>query len=120
MPRLQPWELAEKPAGESSETVRERVVRARNLQKHRNDPAGTILNANLSGKKIEQFCRIDAESQKMLIAAARRFTLSARGYDKVLLIARTIADLDESESIAATHLAEALQYRTNGLFDHLS
>ncbi|PKL48803.1 MAG: hypothetical protein CVV42_08345 [Candidatus Riflebacteria bacterium HGW-Riflebacteria-2] len=120
VPRLQPWELAEKPAGESSETVRERVVKARNIQKHRNDQGGMLLNANLSGKKIEHFCSIDSDSQKMLIAAARRFALSARGYDKVMLIARTIADLAEAETIAANHLAEALQYRTTGLFDHLS
>ncbi|HAE39506.1 MAG TPA: hypothetical protein DCG57_12870 [Candidatus Riflebacteria bacterium] len=117
VPRLQPWELAEKPAGESSETVRKRVVKARELQKHRNDPGNLMLNAHLPGKKIEALCRIDADSQKLLISAARRFSLSARGYDKVLLIARTIADLDESETIATSHLAEALQYRTSGIFD---
>ncbi|PKL40341.1 MAG: hypothetical protein CVV42_21345, partial [Candidatus Riflebacteria bacterium HGW-Riflebacteria-2] len=72
---------------------------------------------HLPGKKIEALCRIDADSQKLLISAARRFSLSARGYDKVLLIARTIADLDESETIATSHLAEALQYRTSGIFD---
>ena len=119
VPRLQPWELAEKPLGESSEVVRGRVVKARNLQKHRNDSGSLVLNAYLPGRKIETICQIDSESKSMLINAARRFALSARGYDKVLLIARTIADLDESEMITSSHLAEALQYRTSGLFEHL-
>ncbi|MBU1108705.1 MAG: YifB family Mg chelatase-like AAA ATPase [Candidatus Riflebacteria bacterium] len=119
VPRLQPWELAEKPLGESSEVVRGRVVKARNLQKHRNDPSGLMLNAYLPGRKIETICKIDTDSQSLLISAARKFALSARGYDKVLLIARTIADLDEYETITINHLAEALQYRTSGIFEHL-
>lgn len=117
VPRLQPWELADKPAGESSEIVRQRVVRARTVQKRRNDPGGLLLNAFLSGKKIEALCRVDADSQRLLIEAARRFSLSARGYDKVLLIARTIADLDSADKIEINHLAEALQYRTSGIFE---
>jgi magnesium chelatase family protein len=120
VPRLKPWELAEKPDGESSASVRERVIKARKIQKHRNDQNTTLLNASLAGRKIEEFCAIDRESKTLLINAARRFALSARGYDKVLTLARTIADLDEANEIAFCHLAEALQYRTSGIFEPLS
>lgn len=116
VPRLKAEELAAKPGGESSETVRKRVIAARARQRHRNSSHSVLLNAHLPGKKLAEICQINAESQTLLLNAARKFALSARGYDKIIIIARTIADLDQSDEICTHHIAEALQYRTRGIF----
>jgi magnesium chelatase family protein len=117
VPRLQPEELVGKPDGESSATVRERVVAARNIQKHRNTGSRQgFLNAHLPGKRLAESCQISQDSQTLLLNAARKFGLSARAYDKVIIIARTIADLAKSDNIMPAHVAEALQYRTGDIF----
>lgn len=117
VPRLKPEELAAKPDGETSATVRQRVITARIRQKQRNCAHSVTLNAHLPGKKLAEICQINSESQTLLVNAARKFGLSARGYDKIIIIARTIADLDQSEMIHTHHIAEALQYRTRGIFN---
>ncbi len=69
-------------------------------------------NARLTPKQIRAFCQLDAEGTEMLKLATSELNLSARAYDRVLKVARTVADLDASESIKANHLMEAVQYRT--------
>lgn len=116
VPRLKPEELAAKPAGETSETVRKRVIAARQLQKQRNVNSSSYLNSHIPGKHLSDVCNLRPEAQSLLVSAARKFAMSARGYDKVIRIARTIADLEHAPDIQTTHMAEALQYRTQDPF----
>ena len=96
----------------SSETIRARVEAARERQRQRLAGTGETVNAQLSGQRLRDACRLDAASETMLRAAYTRLNLTARSYDRVLRVARTIADLAGSSGIEAVHLAEALQYRT--------
>ena len=100
--------------GESSATVRERVNRARRFAADRFAAAGmqTFSNAGLSGADIRRFCRMDEEAEALLRMAFERLGLSARGHDRILKVARTIADLDASEKIRKQHIAEAISYRS--------
>ena len=90
----------------SSFNVGQRVARARTAQDKRGFP-----NARLPDSKLDDNCRLDAASKGMLIAAMERYSLSMRGYKRVIKVARTIADLQGFETIHASHIAEALQYR---------
>ena len=105
-------ELHGESAGEPSEAIRARVTRAREIQRKRLEGTGETLNARLSGELLRACCKLDAAGESMLRAAYTRLGLTARSHDKVLRLARTIADLAGSESIETPHLAEALQYRT--------
>ena len=93
-------------AGESSASVRERVLNARAAQTERGS-----LNAALSGNLLHQSCQLDAGSEKLLSAAMERLGLSARALHRILRVARTLADLDGEPDIARNHLMEALGYR---------
>ena len=104
-------ELHDQSAGEPSAAIRERVKRAREIQRKRLEGSGETLNARLSGELLRDSCRLDAAGESMLRAAYTRLGLTARSHDKVLRLARTIADLAGSENIEIPHLAEALQYR---------
>ncbi len=104
-------ELHDQSAGEPSAAIRERVTRAREIQRKRLMGSGEALNARLSGELLRACCALDAAGESMLRAAYDRLGLTARSHDKVLRLARTIADLAGSENIEAPHLAEALQYR---------
>lgn len=98
---------------ESSATIRARVVRARERQTERfRDIEGVYTNAMMNSKMLRHFCRIDAAATTLLERAMERLQLSARAYDRILKVARTIADLAGEEQISATHIAEAIQYRT--------
>ena len=103
--------IAEAAPGEASETVRERVCAARERQQSRLPLTGARTNAELRGRSGMHACRPDTAGRELLKRAAERFGLSARGYDRVLKVARTIADLGDCERVGSDQVAEALQYR---------
>ncbi|HYX28136.1 MAG TPA: hypothetical protein VE863_06190 [Pyrinomonadaceae bacterium] len=97
---------------ENSTTIRERVIRARERQRSRLAPDGIFSNASMSPRLIRKYCRIDSDSETMLERAMARLGLSARAYDRILKVSRTIADLAGSEEIKSDHVAEAVHYRS--------
>ncbi len=98
--------------GESSAAIRERVVRARAIQTTRFAGEKDIhCNAQMNSRLIVQWCALDEQSKRILNNAMTKYDMSARAYDRILKVARTIADLDSSESITATHIQEAIRYR---------
>ncbi len=113
VPRLTSDELGEKPTGENSATIRERVNRARKKQIERyKDREDIYCNAHLGPKDVRKFCSLDSESKNLLLLAVEKFGLSARAYDRILKVARTIADIDNVENIRPEHISEAIQYRS--------
>ena len=111
VPRVEYEELAEPVKAESSESVRGRIERARLVQCERFDGTTLIANSEMGPVEVWDYCRVDEAAQSLLQAAMRQMHLSARGYHRILKVARTIADLSGSEEIEPAHLAEALQYR---------
>ena len=105
-------DLTAKGNEELSAAVRERVNRARAIQTERFKGLGTKCNAAIEPAQFEEVCVMDDKADRMLRAAFDRLALTARAYDRILKVARTIADLDGSEVIRAPHIAEAVQYRT--------
>lgn len=106
-------ELASKEDTEGSETIRERVIKAREIQNNRfKNTEDTFSNAQMSSKKLKEVCQISDEGIQLLKTAMDRLGLSARAYDRILKVARTIADLDKSQNIETKHLAEAIQFRS--------
>ena len=105
-------ELSEAPQGESSAQIRERVVAARAIQTERyKAESGIHCNAQMSRSLLEHYAHLDEESSSTLQRAMKRFDLSARAYDRILKVARTIADLDASPAIQTHHIKEAISYR---------
>ncbi|WP_343557835.1 YifB family Mg chelatase-like AAA ATPase [Sphingobacterium sp.] len=105
-------ELSTKRMAEDSSTVRRRVIQTREIQKERfNSFPGIHCNAQMSTQLTREICQIDASGRKLLKTAIERLSLSARAYDRILKVARTIADMEQSETIANHHIAEAIQYR---------
>jgi magnesium chelatase family protein len=106
-------ELAAERISEKSGNVRERVVKAREIQEQRYaQKEGVHCNAQISSKQLREYCKIDEAGNQLLKTAMEKLGLSARAYDRILKVARTIADLDESENIETKHIAEAIQYRS--------
>ncbi|MEE9168699.1 MAG: YifB family Mg chelatase-like AAA ATPase [bacterium] len=106
-------DLSSREAGEPSNALRARVDRAREVQLRRFQSQPKIFcNAHMQSKEIRKYCVIDSQSEELLKLAITRFGLSARAYDRILKVARTIADLEGSESIEAQHVSEAIQYRS--------
>jgi len=105
--------LSGKESLESSKSIRERVTKARNIQQERfADLKGVHCNAQMSTRLIRQYCALDTAGQQLIKTAMEKVGLSARAYDRILKVSRTIADLEESENIQPFHLAEAIQYRS--------
>jgi len=104
-------DLAGGPPGEPSRVVRERVERAVGIQRERLGPDGPGFNGRMQPVQVRRHCRIPPEGGRLMEAAVDRLGLSARAVDRVLKVARTIADLDGSEEIRVVHLSEAIQYR---------
>jgi magnesium chelatase family protein len=98
--------------GEPSSAIRERVIKARQMQEERfKDYKGIYANAQMTERMLHQFAEPDAESLEMLRMAMERLKLSARAYSRILKVARTIADLAGSEKVQSMHIAEAIGYR---------
>ncbi len=105
-------DLTEMKAGEKSETVRQRVINAREIQRERFQDTEIYCNAQMSSKMLHQYCIPDQAGHQLLKNAMEKLGLSARAYDRILKVSRTIADLEGAESIQADHLGEAIQYRS--------
>lgn len=110
--RLSEDELASTKTYESSETIALRVKRAVESQQERFSPNDLIYNGQLSHKQVRKFCSIDEPAGRLLALAVNKLGLSARAYDRILRVARTIADLEASENIDSKHVAEAIRYRS--------
>ncbi|MDR2201063.1 MAG: YifB family Mg chelatase-like AAA ATPase [Puniceicoccales bacterium] len=104
-------ELRQEKIGESSEAIRQRVTLAREIQRARNRP-GCITNAKMKQRDLRQFCKLNAQGERLLTSAIDRLSLSGRAHDRILKVARTIADLEQSETIGENHLLEAIHYRS--------
>lgn len=114
VPRLTSEELLNtQPSGENSNDIRKRVVSARKIQAERYKNDGILTNSELTSKLIRKYCQIDKASAELLKIASVKYQLSGRRYDRILKLARTIADLEGSENIQQAHLMQALQYRMN-------
>ncbi|MCX7833400.1 MAG: YifB family Mg chelatase-like AAA ATPase [Ignavibacteria bacterium] len=106
-------DLSTKQEGEKSEIIRERVTKAREIQLRRfSKYEGIYCNANMNTKLIKEFCKIDSDCENLMKTAMTKLGLSARAYDKILKVSRTIADLASSENITTAHISEAIQYRS--------
>jgi magnesium chelatase family protein len=106
-------ELSAVSTTESSVSIRERVTKARTIQEKRFEKQeGVHSNAQMEAQKVQEICIINDQAKMLLSKAMQRLNLSARAYDRILKVARTIADLGESEDIKTEHIAEAIQYRT--------
>jgi magnesium chelatase family protein len=105
-------DLSSNRKSEKSSTIRERVIEARAIQTDRFKENDIFSNAMMNTKLTREYCELDAVSQNLLNAAMKKLGLSARAYERIIRVARTIADLSKSEHIGAVHIAEAIQFRS--------
>jgi len=105
-------QLSDKRKGESSVSIRERVMKAREIQNERFKDLEISYNAQIGPKEIEKYCDLDNDSKNLIKIAMEKLNLSARAYDRILKVARTIADLELEENILSQHISEAIQYRS--------
>jgi len=111
VPQLKYEHLTAKKEEESSEKIRERVEKARKIQLRRFKDMGIYFNSQMTNKMLKKFCVLDNEAENLLKMAIQELNFSARSYDRIIKVARTIADLGNSENISFNHLSEALMYR---------
>ncbi|MEO0271431.1 MAG: YifB family Mg chelatase-like AAA ATPase [candidate division WOR-3 bacterium] len=113
VPALSPYDLKNKEEGECSEKIRERVIKAREIQLERyKSENGIYSNSHLNSKLIKKYIKIDGECENLILKAMENLSLSARAYSRILKLSRTIADLESSIKIKKEHIAEAINYRT--------
>ena len=112
VPRLTTDELIQKGESEPSAKIRERIVRARKIQAQRYKNDGILTNSELTTKLIKKYCVLSDKCTEILKFAAQKYNLSGRKYNRILKLARTIADLDCSENITELHISQALQYKS--------
>ena len=112
VPGLRYQELASKDAGEPSSAIRSRVNQARAIQLQRFDKSKLHANAQMGTREIKRYCAVKEDAERLLETAINKLGLSARAYSRVLKVGRTIADLAGAENIEASHIAEAIQYRS--------
>ena len=112
VPQVKYRELSDTKNAESSKIIRQRVENTREIQQERFKSTGIFCNAQMHNKLIKEHCILERKAQELLRMAMSELGLSARAYDKILKVSRTIADLDQKEVIAQGHVAEAVQYRT--------
>ena len=105
-------DLRSRQEAEPSATIKERVNRARMRQNKRFGVHGSMCNARMGPQQLREYCKLDEESEQLMRQAFDALGLTARSYDRILKVARTVADLEGSEMIKASHIAEAIQYRT--------
>lgn len=111
VPRVEYEKLLSDGDGESSHTVRQRVLKARQIQHQRFAKRNILTNSEMAGMEVKEFCSLDAPAQALLRTAMKQMNFTARAFHRILKLARTIADLDGAEIIRTNHLAESLQYR---------
>ena len=105
-------DIAKAPKGESSATIRERVLKARQIQNERyKDVKGVHCNAQMTTSLLQKYVQLDDQALNLLRTAMKKFNLSARAYDRILKVSRTIADLEGAENVQSHHIAEAIGYR---------
>ena len=105
-------DLAKWRPGEKSEIVRTRINKARKVQQQRFADEPFFCNAHMQSKDIKRYCQLDEECESIMENAINRMGMSARAYDRILKVARTIADLADEERLLPEHISEAVQYRT--------
>ena len=103
------------PKRESSATIRQRVIKAQQMQQERYKEESIYFNSQLSVKQIEQYCGLGKEEERFMMQVVKHYELSARAYHRILKVARTIADLDGEQEIAVSHLSEAIAYHNGNL-----
>ncbi|MBR6036849.1 MAG: ATP-binding protein [Bacteroidaceae bacterium] len=105
-------DIAKAPKGESSAAIRERVLKARQIQNERyKDVKGVHCNAQMTTSLLQKYVQLDDQALNLLRTAMKKFNLSARAYDRILKVSRTIADLEGAENVQSHHIAEAIGYR---------
>ena len=105
-------DLVSRDAGEQANAIRERVNAARSMQTQRFQQGKIHSNAQMGAKELKRFCEVSGEGQRLLETAITKFGLSARAYNRILKVSRTIADLEGSKDIQSAHISEAIQYRS--------
>jgi len=113
VPSIRYEELRRKRDGENSKSVRQRVKDARTIQQKRfKDSQGVFANSQMTPRQIRTFCDVDTEGHRILEMVINKLGMSARAHDRILKVARTIADLDNEKNVRSNHIAEAVQYRS--------
>ena len=113
VPAVKYKDLSKEDKSESSIKIRERVINARDIQlKRYKDIPNVFNNGDMGSKEVRHYCKLDSSGENLLKLAMTKLGLSARAYDRILKVSRTIADLDQSENIQPQHISEAIQYRS--------